>query len=84
MLNKDITHSKTAETDRQPPHGARKPKYDDEFDNLYIDAQKIIALDPVLAPAANVPEKRTCQIRVGMPCRTFAQLVDPWRFTGWR
>lgn len=48
MLNKDITHAKMAETDREPPHGARK----DEFDNLYIDAQKITAHDPILASAA--------------------------------
>jgi hypothetical protein len=44
MVNKDITHAKIAGTDREPPHGARKKK-DDEFDNLYIDAQKFTAHD---------------------------------------
>ena len=60
MRNKDITHPQIAETDREPPHGAREKNDDDEFDKLYIDAQKITAQDPVLASAAIVTEKRSC------------------------
>lgn len=58
-----------AETDREPPHGK------------YVDAQKTTAHDPVLASVVIVIEKRMCQIRVGMPCRTFAKSVDLRRHT---
>lgn len=77
MLNKDITDPKIAETDREPPHGARKKRDEEEFDDLYINAQKITAHDAVLASAAIVTEKRSCQIRVGMPCRTFETRFYP-------
>ena len=53
-----------------------------EFDNLYIDAQKMIVHDQVLAPVAIVTEKGSCQIRAGTPCRAFAESVDLWRVTG--
>jgi hypothetical protein len=37
MRNKDITHAKIAETDREPPHSDRREKKY-EFDNLCINA----------------------------------------------
>jgi hypothetical protein len=58
MLNKDVTHPKIAETDRETPHSARKNKVG--FGNLYIDAEKIAAYDPVLASVVIVTEKRSC------------------------
>ena len=54
----------------------------DEFDNLYIDAQKMIVHDLVLASVASVAEKGSCQIGVGTPRRAFAESVDLWRVTG--
>jgi hypothetical protein len=77
LKSESLSGVRKAETDREPPHGARKKKDDDEFDNLYIDAQKITVHDPVLASAAIVTEKKSCQIRVGMPCRAFTKPVDP-------
>ena len=59
MVNRDIKHAKIAETDREPPHGARKSEDDDEFGSLHIDAQKITAHDP-LASAVIATEKRSC------------------------
>lgn len=79
MLNNDITHPKTAETDQEPPHVVRKKK--DGFDNLYIDAQRFIVYGPALASVVVVTAKRRCQIRVGMPCRVFSNSADPQGLT---
>lgn len=60
--------------------GSRTPAWwkedKDEFNNIYIDAQRIQAHEVVLASVV-VTEKRSCQIRWGLPWPSFAKSADP-------